>query len=229
MIHMTEEGDRKFTIAVWIIEEIIFAIMFWTVAADIARGLRWHPAWYLEATCIAFALISCVIPVLRLVGAVKMPWWFNFLLMADVYIYTISLCLGFYMDPDIPWWGFFGHVLSSMSVGAIVFLALCLIEKHSPAHVTLGSNAAIHCYTLMISLAFGGIWEVMEGYVDVLVGQSVMVYGDFDTLDDLRADLVGSVIMVILATFIMKGRTAIDVANTTVFRNPRKKKEDRGD
>ena len=168
MIHMTEEGDRKFTIAVWIIEEIIFAIMFWTVAADIARGLRWHPAWYLEATCIAFALISCVIPVLRLVDAVKMPWWFNFLLMADVYVYTISLCLGFYMDPDIPWWGFFGHVLSSMSVGAIVFLALCLIEKHSPAHVTLGSNAAIHCYTLMISLAFGGIWEVMEGYVDVL-------------------------------------------------------------
>ena len=81
----------------------------------------------------------------------------------------------------------------------------------------------------MISLAFGGIWEVMEGYVDVLVGQSVMVYGDFDTLDDLRADLVGSVIMVILATFIMKGSTAIDVADTTVFRNPRKKKEDRGD
>ncbi len=224
MMQMTEKGDRRFTVAVWVIEEAIFAVMFLTVACGIARGLRWHPAWYLEATCIAFALISCVIPVLRLLNAVKMPWWFNFLLIADVYIYTISLCLGFYMDPEIPWWGFFGHVLSSMSVGGIVFLALCLVEKHSPAGVTLGSAAAIHCYTLMISLAFGGIWEVMEGYVDVILGQSVMVYGDFDTLDDLRADLLGSVIMVALAAFMMRGRTACDVADTTVFRNPFAKK-----
>lgn len=224
MMEFSEEGDRRFTWAVWIVEEMIFVVMFLMVDAGSVRGLRWHPAWYLEATCVSFALISCVIPVLRLLNAVKMPWWFNFLLIADVYIYTVSLCLGFYMDPNIPWWGFFGHVLSSMSVGAIVFLALCLIEKHSPAHITLGTNVAIHCYTLMISLAFGGIWEVMEGYIDVIVGQSVMVYGDFDTLDDLRADLVGSVIMVALTVFMMRGRTAVDVADTTVFRNPLKKR-----
>ncbi len=218
-----DEGDRKAAVAFWAVEVAIFAAMFAAVAGGVAPGLEWHPTWYLEATCVMCALLLSVIPALRLAGAVKMPWWLNILLAADVYVYSVSLLLGYYMNPDtMGWWGFFGHVLSSMSVGAVVFLALCLVEKYSPPHVTLGSNAAIHCYTLMISLAFGGIWEVMEGYVDVIAGDSIMVYGNFDTLDDLRADLLGSAIMVFIAGLMMRGRTAADIAGTTYMRNPLK-------
>lgn len=219
---LTDRQDNILSLTVLIVEILIFSIMFWTVADGIAPGLdSGHPPEYLESTCVACAALLAVIPVLRLTGIVKMPWWFNFLLIADVYIYSISLCLGMYLD--VPWWGFFGHVLSTMSVGAVVFLALCIIEKKTPDRITFGSNAGLHCFTLMISLAFGGIWEVMEGYIDIVAGQSYMSYGVFDSLDDLRADLVGSVIMVILAEFILRNKTPKDVADSTMIRNPFKK------
>ena len=105
-----------------------------------------------------------------------------------------------------------------------MFLALCIIQKYQPKRLTLGSDAAIHCYTLMISLAWGGIWEIMEGYIDMVTGTNYMTYGVFDTLDDLRADLVGSVIMVVIAGLMLRKRTPIDIADSTVFHRPSKKK-----
>lgn len=218
-MNLNEHQDRILSAAVLAIELLIFAIMIWTVEAGIAPGLNsGHPSEYLVSTCVACAVLLAVIPILRLLNIVKMPWWFNFILIADVYIYSISLCLGMYLD--VSWWGFFGHVLSTMSVGAVVFLALCIIEKKTSDRITFGSNAGIHCFTLMISLAFGGIWEVMEGYIDIVAGQSYMSYGVFDSLDDLRADLVGSVIMVIIAEFILRNKTPEDIADSTYIRNP---------
>ena len=219
MISEDTHRDRILSLVVLAMEWIIFAIMILTLVWDIAPGLDYHPIEYLISSCVACTLLLTVIPVLRLANVVKMPWWFNMLLILDVYIYIISLCLGMYMS--VSWWGFFGHVLSSMSVGGVVFLALCIIEKHSPAHITFGSNAGIHCFTLMISLAFGGIWEVMEGYVDIIAGQAYMSYGVLDTLDDLRADLVGSVLMVILAEYLLRDKTPEEIAGNTLVRTPK--------
>ncbi len=211
--------DKILSIVVLVAELAIFCVMILTVVWDIAPGLDYHPSEYLIATCIACALLLAVIPVLRLTGLVRMPWWFNMLLILDVYVYSISLCLGMYMS--VYWWGFFGHVLSTMSVGGVVFLSLCIIEKYSPSHITLGSNAGIHCFTLMISLAFGGIWEVMEGYIDIVAGQAYMSYGVFDSLDDLRADLVGSVLMVILAEYLLRKKSPEEIAGDTLVKTPK--------
>jgi hypothetical protein len=231
--HLPEKKDKQLAIAVWLIVFIIIAITFWTVVDGTARGLKVgeepHPPEYLEASCIACFLVISVIPILRLTGIAKMPWWFSFLLIIDVMIYIESLCYGLYKDPDVPWWGFFGHVLSSMSVGGVVFLALCIIQKYQPKRLTLGSEAAIHCYTLMISLAWGGIWEIMEGYIDMVTGSSYMSYGVFDTLDDLRADLVGSVLMVVIAGIMLRNRTVLDIADSTQFKRPRKKSPKHGE
>ena len=219
MSENNKHRDKILSLAVLIGEVAIFCIMILTIVWDIAPGLDYHPSEYLISTCIACAALLAVIPVLRLANVVKMPWWFNMLLILDVYVYSISLCLGMYMS--VYWWGFVGHVLSTMSVGAIVFLALCIIEKHSPAHITFGSNAGIHCFTLMISLAFGGIWEVMEGYIDIVAGQAYMSYGVFDSLDDLRADLVGSVLMVILAEYLLRSKTPEEIAGDTLVHTPK--------
>lgn len=219
MTPLTEHQDKVLSLLVLVVEIAVFSGMALTVSQGIAPGLDYHPSEYLIATCVACALLLAVIPVLRITNLVKMPWWFNMLLILDVYIYSISLCLGMYMS--VYWWGFFGHVLSTMSVGAVVFLALCIIEKHSPSRITFGSNAGIHCFTLMISLAFGGIWEVMEGYVDIVAGQAYMSYGVFDSLDDLRADLVGSILMVILAEYLLKLKTPEEIAGDTLVHSPK--------
>lgn len=214
-----DRRDVFLSITVLLAEILIFSVMILTIIMGIAPGLDYHPSEYLIATCVACALLLAVIPLLRITDIVKMPWWFNLLLILDVYIYSISLCLGMYMS--VYWWGFFGHVLSTMSVGAVVFLALCIIEKNSPSRITFGSNAGIHCFTLMISLAFGGIWEVMEGYIDIVAGQAYMSYGVFDSLDDLRADLVGSILMVILAEYLLRRKTPEEIAGDTLVHRPK--------
>jgi len=214
---MTPEGDRKFTFVYWASMAVVTAICIYTVLADIAPGLgpEKHPSEYLLISNIAIFLLISVIPVLRLVGVVRMPWWFNFVLTFDVYLYVVSLTCGFYKEPSMEWWGFLGHTCSSLSVGAICFLALCLIAKHSPADLRYGKLPGLLLLLFVISLSFGGIWEVMEGYVDIITGTAYMSYGVFDSLQDLEADALGSLIMVAIAAFLLKDRTPEEVAAGT--------------
>ena len=229
MRQMTEREDRNATILLQVFIIAMYVVMSACVLADVMPGTRYgHPPEYLLSTYVATSLLISVIPILRLTGVVRMPWWFNLLLVFDLYFYSISLSLGFYMNDDIAWWGFLGHVMSAICIGAIVFLALCVIEKQSPVRVTLGSRAGVILITMLITISFGGIWEVMEGYVDIIVGQAYMSYGVFDSLDDLRADVLGAIFMAIIAAFIMRKKSAADVASNTVVRNPFKgRKKDR--
>ena len=214
---MTPEGDRRFTIAVWVGLAVISMICIATVLMGIAPGLGpdKHPPEYLLMSNVAIFVLISVIPVLRLAGFVRMPWWFNLLLMFDVYLYIVSLTCGFYMEPKMEWWGFVGHTCSSLSVGGICFLALCLVTKHSQGLVSFGGNPGLLVVLFLITVAFGGVWEVMEGYIDIVAGHAYMSYGVFDSLQDLQADTLGAFMMTIVAALVLRGRTPDDVASTT--------------
>lgn len=214
---MSPEGDRRFTIIVWLCLAVVSAISTATVFMGIAPGLGpdKHPPEYLVASNVAILALISVLPALRLTGTVRMPWWFNFLVIFDVYLYIISLTCGFYMEPKMEWWGFFGHTCSSLTVGGICFLALCLVTKHSKGLVSFGNKLGLLVVLFMVTVSFGGIWEVMEGYIDIVAGQAYMSYGVFDSLQDIQADTLGAFIMVLIAAFVLRGRTPEDVAATT--------------
>lgn len=209
-------GDRRLTIAVWAGAAVITLSMIALVLTGAAPGLGpdRHPPEYLIVSNIAIFLLISVVPVLRLTGIVRMPWWFNFILFFDVYLYIISLTMGFYMDPGMPWWGGFGHLCSSVAVGGICFLALCLVKKHSPVRVGYGSTAGFIVILFFTTVTFGGIWEVLEGYVDLLTGTAYMSYGVVDSLGDLQADTLGAVVICIIAAVILRNRTVDDVADS---------------
>lgn len=221
---MTPEGDRRFTVAFWMGMLVVTLICIATVLMGIAPGLApgKHPPEYLFVSNVAIFLLISVVPVLRLMGIVRMPWWFNFLLAFDVYLYVVSLTCGFYMEDSMSWWGFFGHTCSSMSVSAICFLALCLIIKHSPVDVSYGGTAGFLFVLFLISVSFGGIWEVMEGYVDIVTGTAYMSYGVFDSLQDLQADALGAALMCTIAGILLRGRTPQEIASSTHLGKRRK-------
>lgn len=208
--------DRKLTIAVWLVMAIISAIGVIASFTGAAPGVApdRHPAEYLVVSNIAIFLLISVIPVLRLLRLAVMPWWFNLILIADVYFYVISLTMGFYLDPSIPWWGFLGHTCSSMAVGGICFLAMCLVSSSSN-NVRFGGNAGLVFMLFFASLSFGGIWEVMESYIDIVSGQAYMSYGMMDSLQDLQADALGSLFICIIATVMLRYRTAEEIAAGT--------------
>jgi len=210
-------GDRRFTIAVWVVMALISVVCIISAVTGITPGVApgRHPPEYLVVSNVAIFLLISVIPVLRLTGVVKMPWWFNFILIGDVYLYSVSLTLGFYLDPGLPWWGSFGHACSSIAVSSLVFLALCLVAAHSKGKIQYGNDFGLLFITFMFSLALGGIWEVMEGYIDIVTGESYMSYGVLDSLGDLRADFAGALAVCIGAAFLLRRQTIYDIAART--------------
>ncbi len=220
--HLSPEADRKLTVAYWLCMLAITTVDIITVYTGDAPGLLpgRHPPEYLYISNVAIFLLISVIPVLRLLDLVHMPWWFNLMLTFDVYLYIVSLTCGFYKDESISWWGFLGHTCSSMSLCALCFLALCIVKKHSPVDVSYGHNIGFLVLLFFVSIAFGGIWEVMEGYIDIVAGTSYMSYGIFDSLQDLEADTLGTTIMCIAAGLLLRTRTPEDIADSTRVRKP---------
>lgn len=188
---------------------LISVFAFMGVAPGIEAG---HPAIYLVATCIAWAIVSMILPVLRLLRLVSMPAMFLYAVYGNMYFYVISLNIGFYLN--ISWWGDMGHVISSTIVSMIVFIALCIVECHSPAHVTFGNRKGLCAMLFLVALSFGGIWEMIEGFADFAGGGSYMVYGANDTMGDLTADLIGVFIVVVCAYMYLGKNTPDDIYST---------------
>ena len=223
---LAPEKDRKLTWAFWMGILVITLIDIATVLMDIAPGLGpdKHPPEYLFISNIAIFLLISVIPVLRLLGIVRMPWWFNLLLAFDVYLYVVSLTCGFYKEDSLPWWGFLGHTCSSMSISALSFLALSIVITRSPVDVRYGHTLGFLVILYFVSVAFGGIWEVMEGYVDIVAGTEYMSYGVFDSVQDMVADSLGALIMCVIAGYLLRTRTPADIASSTEIHFRRKQR-----
>ena len=223
---MSPENDRRFTLGFWTVMLAVTVVDIITVFLDIAPGLGpdKHPPEYLFLSNIAIFLLISVVPALRLAGLVRMPWWFNMILAFDCYLYVVSLTCGFYKEDSLPWWGFLGHTCSSMSVSALCFLALCLVMKHSNIGLRYGSTAGFLFVLFFVSISFGGIWEVMEGYIDIVAGTDYMSYGVFDSIMDMEADTLGALIMCTIAGLLLRNRTPEDIAASTHLSRPKKKR-----
>lgn len=210
---MNFTDDRILNAIAAILIVISFSVMMILLYGGYAPGIEsGHPFEYLRATIVMCTLVSLVIPLLRIAGLVKFPWWFSLIIIGNVYFYAISLFCGFYLD--ISWWGNTAHAISSMVVGIIVFASLCMIQTYSPGHVNLGSVYSILMLQFIICVAFGGIWEIMEGYTDIIVGKSYMVYGAWDSILDVRSDAAGALIISIMGYFILKKHSVEEVAKS---------------
>ena len=216
---MNAEEDRRERRTAWALligAPVVFAIICYTVLTGAAPGLdAGHPVEYLAATCLAWALISTVLPILRLLRLVSLPPAMIGVIYFDMFFYVIGLCSGCYLN--ISWFGDFGHVVSSTIVTIIVFVGLCLIEAHSPAHVTFGNRVGMCIMLLLVALSFGGIWEMIEGFTDGVTGNAYMVYGASDTMGDLSADLIGAMIVSAGAYLYLGSHSPSDISSKVRF------------
>jgi len=199
--------ERRIAWTMLILCPLSMVLMFIYVTLGYAPGLAaGHPMNYLQATCALWGIIMAVLPILRLVRLVSLPYWFMLLIYSDMYVYVTSLCLGFYFN--YYWWADFTHIISTMVVTSIVFMALCSIQANSPSHVSLGSRGGIIAITLLIGFSFGAIWEIMEGSTDILANQDYMSYGVLHTMGNLSADMMGAIIMSTIALLMLGHRDA---------------------
>lgn len=209
---MNETKERHVAWAMLILCPLSMSAMFAYVTLGHAQGLAaGHPVEYLQMTCLLWAIIMVIIPILRLTRMVTLPYWFSAILYFNMYMYVISLCHGMYFD--VWWWANFTHIVSSAVVGAIILMALCLMQSHSPPHLSLGSRGGIVAVLVLATFCFGVVWEIMEGFTEILTGTDYMSYGATHTLFNLSADLLGAAIMGAIAWVILGRRTVDEIVS----------------
>jgi hypothetical protein len=208
---VSTEAERRTAWFLLVMGPAVMGVLFILVSEGSVKGLdSGHPVEYLQSTCIAGAIVLSIIPILRLLDLVSLPPWFTALLYGVVYYYVLSLCQGLYLD--IAWWGDVAHSITAAIVASAAFAALCVIQARSPPHVTFGRGGIV-AMTFLAGGAFGGVWEILEGYTDTLLGTAYMSYGAWDTLGDLRADLIGLIAATAVAWLVLRKRTPEQVAS----------------
>lgn len=159
--------------------------------------------WYVGFTNIFCAAMVTILPLLKRKGWFIAPYWLIIPVSLNVMMYGISLFLGFYHY--FWWWDEFTHMLSSMLVAILVFIALGAIECHTN-HISLPKPAFLLA-TFLITVGIGNAWELFEGAVDFLVSSNHMQDIDaFDTLTDTTMDAVGALIVVAIGAVTLRKR-----------------------
>lgn len=210
MIRLQNSSERIRSLCMLVLCPSVLAILFLSVELGVAPGIAaGHPPEYLKGTCIAVALVSIILPILSLRNMIVLPRWFLAMVYFDLYMYATTLCCGMYFT--ISWWGDFSHVISSVVVTEIILMALCVMVTYSPAYVTLGSNKGLAISLFIISVSFGGIWELIECSTDLLAGSSYMVYGAAGSLADMTADAIGAGIVAVYAYYALKVKDPSDM------------------
>lgn len=172
-------------------------------------------AWYVGFTNIFCAAILIVLPLMKRKKWFRPPYWFMAVLSVNVMMYGSSLFFGFYHY--FWWWDELTHMLSSLFVAMIVFIALGVIEGYTE-RISLMPKSAFLLTVFLMGVAIGNAWEMFEGFVDFLVSSNHMQDIDaFDTLTDTTMDTVGAGIMTIIAAFILRKRSVHDVISDMGF------------
>lgn len=209
-------GEVRAAWALLIIAPVLLLIVCAFAAMGMVPGIEaGHPKEYLMATCIAWTIVSLVIPLLRIMRLVSLPPILIAVIYLNIFFYVLSLNMGLYLN--VSWFGDFGHVVSSTIVTCIVFVALCLIQAHSPPHVTFGRSNGLCAMLFLVALSFGGVWEMIEGFADGVTGNDYMVYGARDTMGDLTADLLGVIIVTVCVRIYLRNHTVEDIASSVRF------------
>ena len=210
MRKLQTRNDRMKSICMLVLCPAVLVVLFVAVELGIAPGIAaGHPPEYLKGTCIVVALVSIILPVLSLIEVIVLPNWFLAMVYFDLYMYVTTLCCGMYFT--VSWWGDFSHIISSIVVAEIILMALCVMATYSPSHVSLGNNGGFAVTLFIVSVSFGGIWELIECSTDLLAGSSYMVYGAAGSLADITADVIGAAIVSVYAYFSLKTRAPADM------------------
>ncbi len=197
-----------FDIALAIILPGILCIMM--ILAFLGHGSTEHDPVYIALTMGASMFISAILPIMRITGKFRAPYWFLFLVTGCLYMHAVSLYLGFYID--LWYWSVIAHSVAGVVVSMIVFTGLSVIQTY-----TRGVNLGVYPLMFMsviITIGFGCAWELMEWTVDRLAGQYWMSYSIFDTTDDLLADIVGSIVTNLGLLVLVKTRKMEEVVES---------------
>jgi hypothetical protein len=139
---------------------------------------------------------------------IVVPWEVTFLIALTLFLHIGGYSYHWYLD-FYPYYDKFAHLIASITVALLGFLAVLIIMLVSPD--LQFERWQIFFFIVIFTLAFGAIWEIWEFTMDTLAGAYLskpLQQGNTDTMLDLIVDLAGGMIVAVLGTFYLKRKSA---------------------
>jgi hypothetical protein len=145
---------------------------------------------------------------------IVVPWEITFLIALALFLHIGGYSYHWYLDL-YPYYDKFTHLVSSMTIALLGFLAVLIIMRVSNGLEF--ERWHIFFFIVIFTLAFGAIWEIWEFTLDTLAGAYLtkpLQHSNTDTMIDLITDFFGGMIIAILGTFYLKKKSAENWADT---------------
>jgi hypothetical protein len=138
---------------------------------------------------------------------IVVPWEVTFFIALTLFLHIGGYSYHWYLD-YYPYYDKFAHLVASITVAMLGFLAVLIIMLASPD--LQFERWQIFFFIVIFTLAFGAIWEIWEFSMDTLIGTYLtkpLQQGNTDTMLDLITDLGGGLIVAVLGTYYLKRKS----------------------
>jgi len=147
-----------------------------------------NPTW-VPAAIIAL-IVSEVPSVLRRDLRLVLPVELNLWIVLALFLHVVGGFSGFY--DSVPGWDHLTHAMSASLVAALGFVTVVVLDKYVDSIYL--PRLFLAFFIVMLTMAIGVCWELMEYLNDVLTG-SELQYSLTDTMTDLLFDAFGGFIV----------------------------------
>lgn len=135
-------------------------------------------------------LISELPSLIRRDLKIVLPVELNFWIVLALFIHIVGSFSGFY--DNLPGWDHLTHAMSASLIAALGFIVVVSIDKYADSIYL--PQAFLAFLIVMLTMAVGVIWELMEFIVDMATG-SHLQYSLHDTMRDLLFDTIGGLLV----------------------------------
>ena len=150
-----------------------------------------------------FCGIFCLLPIIfERKSIMSLPLWFVIFMDIAIFLHAYGVLL---LQYDLlVFYDTVTHTFSSFVICLCVILTLFTLQRYnSKVNFSVGFTTV---FIFLIMMAFGAYWEVMEYVVDLLTGTG-MQYSPFDTLRDMFANALGSMLGSLFMYLFMRNRS----------------------
>ncbi len=103
----------------------------------------------------------------------------------------------------IWWWDIFLHGLSGITIGAIGFSLVYILNRHTHVAIDL-SHAFVAIFAFCFTMSIGVLWEIFEYIMDITFGLNMQKSGLNDTMGDLIITTIGALVSSLVGYFYME-------------------------
>ena len=147
-----------------------------------------------ELTYVPAALVSILVSELpslfRRDLKIVLPVELNLWIVTALFVHVLGSFSGFY--DNLPGWDHLTHAMSASLIAALGFIIVTSIDKY--AESVYLPRAFLALLIVMLTMAVGVVWELMEYVIDAATG-SHLQYSLDDTMKDLLFDTIGGLLV----------------------------------